>query len=111
MNLTVHEILHVLGVHKYLFDFFPDTRDGESVRFVDSKGVEAFRGETMVSKAREYFECEDIESLPMEDEGMEATQGNHLEARVFGNEIMTGSSKEGSRLSIFSLAILQDSGW
>jgi hypothetical protein len=49
--------------------------------------------------------------LPLEDEGTEGTQGNHLEKRVFGNEIMTASAKEGYKLSKFSLSILQDSGW
>lgn len=47
----------------------------------------------------------------MEDEGAGASQGNHLERTVFGNEIMVGSAKKFNTFSKFTLALLQDSGW
>lgn len=110
-NLTVHEILHVLAINKRLFPIFPLNQYNETVIEKNHENKLFYRGDTLVRISRKHFGCSTLTKLPLENEGSEGTQGNHLEATVFGNDVMVASSKSGYRLTKFSLAILQDSGW
>lgn len=111
LNISAHEFLHVLGFNLRLFPSFSKTSQGGDVLYKDNNGKYFLRGDTLVSEAKKHFGCENITMLPLEDEEIEATIGNHFESTVFGNDIMVPSAKTGYRLSIFSLSVLQDSGW
>jgi hypothetical protein len=110
-NIFIHEVMHILGVNKGLFPYFPLNSKNENIFETDSDGRNYFKGDSLVEKSREHFACPSLSKLPLEDEGTEGTKGNHLESTIFGNEIMTPSAKDGFRLTKFSLSILQDSGW
>ena len=111
LNIMVHEMMHLIGVHKDLYKTFPLNSKGQTVLEETSEGQMFYRGDEFVKVSREHFNCENLEKIPLEDNGTTAVKGNHLEARIFGNEIMTPSARDGYRLSKFSLAILKDSGW
>lgn len=112
VNIATHELLHVLGVNLDLFPHFPKNSLGQDVLFQDIvTGNYFLKGDTLVQTARDHFGCQELTQVPMEDEGTTGNKGNHFEARIFGNDLMVPSAKVGYRLSKFSLAILQDSGW
>ena len=62
-------------------------------------------------EARSYYNCSDILFLPLEDEGGSGSAISHWERSQFNNEIMTASSVPNSKISVFTLALLEDSGW
>ena len=111
INISTHEMLHILGVNMDLYGHFPKNASGQDVLFTDAGGKIYLQGDMLVQKAKEHFACASLTKMPMEDEGTSGNKGNHFEARVFGNEIMIPSARVGYRLSIFSLAILHDTGW
>ena len=111
LNITAHEFMHILGFNLRLFPSFPKNSKGEEVLYKDNNGKYYFKGDSLIEKAKEHFGCSAITMLPLEDEGVEGTLGNHFEATIFGNDIMVASAKTGYRVSIFSLALLKDSGW
>ena len=49
--------------------------------------------------------------MPLEDNGGWGTAGSHWERVSFGNEAMTGSEFIDSVVSIFTLKLLEGSGW
>ena len=110
INITMHELLHVLVFSKDLFAYFPKV-NGESVLSQNSQGDYFYKGKNLVNVAKEHFECSTLTQLPLENEGSDGSKGNHFEATVFGNEVMVSSAKHGYKFSKFTLAVMQDSGW
>ena len=61
----------------------------------------------VVQEARKHFGCDSLEGAELEDyDGF-----NHWEARVFGNEAMTGARSGRMVMSRITFALLEDSGW
>ena len=111
LNITAHEFMHVLGFNRLLFPYFSKNSDGQDVLYKNSNGKYFLRGDSVVAEAKKHFGCDSLTMIPLEDEGEEATLGNHFESTVFGNDIMVSSAKVGYRISRMSLAVLNDSGW
>ena len=111
LNITAHEFMHVLGFNVKLFPSFSRNSKGQEVLYKDNNGKYFLRGDSLISMAKGHFGCDNISMLPLEDNEMESTIGNHFESTVFGYDIMVPSAKTGYRMSKFSLAVLQDSGW
>lgn len=111
LNVTAHELLHVLGFNRLLFPYFPKNSAGEEVLFKNSQDQYFLRGDAVVAEAKAHFGCDSLSMVPLEDEEDEATRGNHFESSVFGYEIMVPSAKVGYRISRLTLAVLRDSGW
>ena len=111
LNITAHEFMHVLGFNLRLFPFFPKNSKNQEVLFKNSNGRYYLTGDRAVQEARDHFGCSSISMIPLEDEGVEGTQGNHLETTAFGYEVMTPSAKKGYMISWMSLGVLYDSGW
>ena len=110
VNIATHELVHVLGFNKQLFGYFPEV-GGLPVLDQSVPGKVYFRGAKLIAKMKEHLGCDQIDRVPLEDEGGEQTKGNHFEFQLFGNEIMVGSSQDTYRFSKFTLAFLEDTGW
>ncbi|KAL5460015.1 hypothetical protein EMCRGX_G033425 [Ephydatia muelleri] len=67
--------------------------------------------ETVLARARIHFNCPTLPGLELENGGGSGSELSHWEARLLGNELMTGSSANSARLSAITLALLQDTGW
>ena len=52
-----------------------------------------------------------IVSIPLENNGRKNTKGNHFEKVLFGNAMMTSETSKATIISVFSLALLKDSGF
>ena len=62
--------------------------------------------------AREFFDCPELEGLPLEDNGGPGSRGNHFERSLFFDEVMTPNEPWFQpRISVFSLKVIEDSGW
>lgn len=101
----------MLAVNMDLFPFFRKNSKGQDFLARDNDGKIYLQGDIIVQKGKEHYGCGSLTRLPMEDEGSTGNIGNHFESRVFGNELMVASAKIGYRLSKFTLAVLEDSGW
>ena len=86
--------------------------DGQSSFKFNSRGkIVGIKTPTVMREARSYYNCSDILFLPLEDEGGSGSAISHWERSQFNNEIMTASSVPNSKISVFTLALLEDSGW
>lgn len=66
----------------------------------------------VVEWGRKHFACKDLVGIEMEDDGGKFTAGSHWEKRHVMNEFMSGAPSGFANVkSIFTLALLEDSGW
>lgn len=113
---TVHEVFHLLGFSALLFPQFLDENfmpvDPYASFRLDARGrIAAFKTPALLREARAYYNCSSVEELPLEDEGSVGSQYSHWERSHFGDEVMTASSTADSKVSVFTLALFEDSGW
>ena len=113
---TLHEIFHILGFSPLLFPQFLDPHfmpiDFEASFLLDARGrIAGFKTPALLREAKAYYNCSTIEHLPLEDEGSAGSQYSHWERSVFADEVMTASSVVDSKVSVFTLALFEDSGW
>mmetsp|Transcript_39949 Transcript_39949/g.35662 ORF Transcript_39949/g.35662 Transcript_39949/m.35662 type:complete len:96 (-) Transcript_39949:838-1125(-) len=60
---------------------------------------------------REHFGCDTIQGIFMENEGTSGSIGSHFERRIFHHEVMTSNDIDDARISKFTLAFLEGTGW
>jgi len=65
----------------------------------------------VLTRAREYFNCPTLDGLDLEDEGDSASAGSHWERKIMFNELMTASDIPDARVTEFTLALLEGTGW
>lgn len=118
----IHEVHHILGLNPTVFPFFriPDSRNLVRPMHETRIKIEAskHRGKHtgiilpgLVELARKYFNCTDIQYVPLEDEGGPISQGSHFEKLWFGNEMMIADDYWSLKLSVFTLKFLEETGW
>eukprot|EP00293_Proteomonas_sulcata_P017554 CAMPEP_0184290964 /NCGR_PEP_ID=MMETSP1049-20130417/3087_1 /TAXON_ID=77928 /ORGANISM="Proteomonas sulcata, Strain CCMP704" /LENGTH=549 /DNA_ID=CAMNT_0026598257 /DNA_START=1 /DNA_END=1650 /DNA_ORIENTATION=- len=89
--------------------------DKNTLQTFTENGVQRQRivTETIKSVSKTHYDCQEIEGAEIEDDGGDGTAGSHWEKRVLMTEYMTGLHHTGQTrvLSLFTLALMQDSGW
>jgi leishmanolysin len=113
---VTHEILHVLGFDEQLLDYYPagasNTYKVEQIHTqVGTSSVIKIILPNVVSYAKKFYNCDSISGVYFENEGPEGSVGSHWEKSTFGNEMMTAESSGDGVLSMFTLHLLNDSGW
>lgn len=95
---VLHEIYHIMGFSKSLYQYYvnPATykRKRESdTYFVRTSGNLKYRirSPNVLAHAREYFNCPDMDGVPVEDGGGSGSAGSHWEKIVLGNEVMVAN--------------------
>ena len=108
-SIILHEFTHILG---FLDDFFirsniiyNKTDENEVVRYyINSPKV--------LTIAKKYFDCQDIEGVELEESGGSGTVASHWEARILLGDYMNGVVYPDEQvISEFSLALLEDLGY
>jgi leishmanolysin len=61
--------------------------------------------------AKAHFGCDNPGSIALENAGGGGTAGSHWDRVTLGDETMTGADINEPKFSIFTLALLEDSGW
>jgi leishmanolysin len=111
LDTFIHEALHTLYFHPLVFQNFPKNSQNESFLFKDTNSVWKIRGDNILREARNYFGCETMNGVPLENNGGATSAAAHFEKTVFADEMMTPDDTLETRLSIFSLAVAKDSGF
>ena len=106
----LHEMMHVLAFSEGLYRFFPS--EGAGIAAGPDGGL-LVSSPALLSVARQHFACPTLRGVPLETEGGSGTARTHWRLRVLNGELMTGTVLTGQRprLSNFTLAFLQDTGW
>jgi leishmanolysin len=118
-KVTLHEIFHVMGFSPPLYEMFVSPEgyqyehDDVLTEYTNSVGAKSLGLKTpkLLAFAKEYYGCEDIQALPLENDGDAGSAGAHFERAVFFNEVMTASTIKDQVFSGFGFSLLADSGW
>lgn len=114
---TIHEVFHLMGFSGDSFKYFVDDSLqllNQSAAFklsADRGKIVGIKTATVMKEATHYYNCSEIDHLPLEDEGSSGSAFSHWERTQFLDEVMTASSVANSKISVFTLSLLQDSGW
>ena len=112
-----HEFTHILGFSDNLFDRF--VRNGSKIPKSEVTGVITIGSESftaiilpeVVNYARTYFNCPNIQGVPLENGGGEGSAGSHWEKLFLPSEYMNPSVENPGILSAFTFAFLKGTGW
>jgi leishmanolysin len=107
---TIHELTHVLGFSSSLYQYYP-SNPTVTIKNVNGNNVTVLGMEPLTSKLRTYFNCPTLEGAYLENEGEAASAGSHFERRIFNVEYMTASAVTDARMTEFTLALLEGTGW
>ena len=107
----MHEFTHILGFSgKFIQTFFPqyifikDDENGFSRRFLNST--------KLIHTAKKYFNCDEIDGIPLEEGGGNGTISSHWEEKIFLGELMCGAIYPPEQsFSEFTLSLLEDLGY
>lgn len=109
---VLHELIHGIALSPTLYNMFPI--DQSSI----FKNVNIFGtvkssviAEEVIEYAREYFNCSNLEGVPLEFEGDDVAPGIHWEQNALGNELMASQANGHPVLSGFTLRLLKSIGW
>jgi len=116
MYLTMHEMLHALGFTQSSFANFIDangtTLTGQlKTATLNGSTRLVLDVEPLTTMLRTYYGCSTLPGAFLENDGGSGTAGSHFERRHFLYEVMTSGVIQGLRISPFSLAVMEGSGW
>ena len=109
-GIIIHVFTHILGFSKsfcinYFHNYFTK---------IDKYGIErAYINSTkVINVAKNYFKCNEIEGVELENNEEEGASDAHWEARILLGEYMNGFIYTPEQvISEFTLALLEDSGY
>ncbi|EGR31787.1 leishmanolysin family protein, putative [Ichthyophthirius multifiliis] len=121
-NNILHEFLHILGFSRGLYRYwinpltqnFYDDEINNYVRTVSIRGKQTVIISTpnILATARKYFGCPTLQGMQLENDGDINSDSSHWEKTILFDELMTAdSSDRKSLLSIFTIALLKDTGY
>ncbi|RDD40193.1 Leishmanolysin-like peptidase [Trichoplax sp. H2] len=118
-HIMAHELFHSLGFSATHFQNFrrPDgTKYNATRTFVaNGKKTTMFTSPKVVQTAREYYNCNSLQGVPLEDNGASNSIESHWEMKILYGEIMTAAIAVGlgkmTTVSPITLAAMEDSGW
>ena len=116
INLAIHEVFHTLGFAKPSYRFFLDEAGNprpDPFKIVEINGQPRpiLDLEPLTQRLRKHFSCQNIPGALLENDGGNGSINSHFERRVFLYEVMTSGVIPGQRISEFTLAVLEGSGW
>jgi len=116
MYLLIHELLHTLGFSTSNYDRFIDengkTRKGHVKKVsIAGKTRTVVDLPSLTNRIRKFYGCDSIPGAIMENDGGSGTADTHFERKFFVYETMASGGIFDRRLSEFSLALLEGSGW
>ena len=65
----------------------------------------------VIAAAKKHFNCESVDGVELENQGGDATAGNHWDARIMLTDYMMGQSYDEVAISDITFAFFEDSGW
>merc|ERR1711939_1157985 len=122
ISLLAHEISHTLGWQYRHFLSFRDEHGKirtnpilakQSHKSLLGKHVVMLRTPAITKYVREYFGCDELDGLELEDQGGPSSKLSHPEKRIYPESYMAPSLELKSNYVIdaLTLTVFQDSGW
>ena len=105
--LLLHELSHVLG---FSSSFFKAKRMTKTIR-VNGVRKTVLSSEKVLEKARIHFNCENIQGIPLENQGGDGSAGSHWEARYMLGDYMISTDYPEMVISDITLAFFEDTGF
>ena len=106
-NLFLHELTHVLIFNPDLMKEIGMTNtkifDGSFVTFINSPKV--------LTAARQHFNCQTLNGIPLENQGSMGSAGAHWEGRYMLGDYMVSTDYIDNVISDITLALFEDSGF
>ena len=112
--LLLHEITHILGFHYENYQYFPGGINNVVKNFTETDGKIRYyiATPTVVELAKEYYGCDSLIGLELENQENLDTPSSHWESRILLGEYMNVELYTPEIvISDFTLALLEDSGW
>jgi len=116
MYVMLHEMMHNFGFSYFNYKTFLDengnTRTGhiKSVK-IAGKTRTVLDLPPLTRRLRDFFGCSSLQGAVMENSGGSTTSSSHFERKMFIYETMSSGAILGGKVSEFSLALLEGSGW
>ena len=111
-TILLHELTHVLGFSSSLFEYFQSSSQPITKRAtINGYTRTLITSPKVVKVAREYYGCDTLEGVELENQGSSGSVGSHWEARIMMGDIMTSTDNYEYSISEITLALLEDSGW
>eukprot|EP01130_Rhizamoeba_saxonica_P016484 TRINITY_DN762_c0_g1_i1.p1 TRINITY_DN762_c0_g1~~TRINITY_DN762_c0_g1_i1.p1 ORF type:complete len:713 (-),score=146.24 TRINITY_DN762_c0_g1_i1:1134-3272(-) len=115
-GVVKHEIVHSLGFSTSKLTnegFIKWNEDGSWEPRPVSEIVQdnAIITTLTVDRVKNYFGCDTMEGVELEDDGITGSVGSHWEKRLFMNEFMTATQSSVPIVSLITFSLLEDSGW
>jgi len=116
MVCVMHEMTHLLGFSSSLYKYFlnsnGNTLSGHILSAtLDGATSKVLNVEPLTSTLRSHFGCSSLKGAYMENSGSSATAGSHFERRQFAFEYMTSGLVYEMKVTKFTLALLEGTGW
>jgi len=116
MYVLIHEMFHAFGISQYSYPSFLDSNGKTRTGHIKSVSI---AGSTrtvldlppLTEKLRTFFGCSTLQGAIMENTGGATTSSSHFERQFFMFETMSSGAILGGKVSEFSLALLEGSGW
>jgi len=102
-RIFFHEFTHILIFHPTLLNKLGFITNINSISYINSPKV--------VEKAKQHFNCEDINGIPLENQGASASRGMHWESRYMLGDYMISTDYLDFTISDITLALFEDSGF
>jgi leishmanolysin len=118
IRIVVHEIIHVLGFSSAKFSQYINATTNTTLGTV-TRTVTGPRAGTIkqivtpnaLAHARDFFGCQELGGVSLEDGGDAASANSHWEKRIFRDDLMGPSVVDNSVISKVTLGLLEDMGW
>jgi hypothetical protein len=89
----LHEVTHILGFSGSAYPWYQDYdlnfRGEDNVITKNNKGEYFIKTPRLLELAKQYYGCDDIDGMPLENDGGSGSKGAHWERSLFGDEFMT----------------------
>jgi len=103
----IHELMHVMGFSNYFFSL----QNILGYAKIGGQDREALVSDGVVNYAKEYFGCNEIVGVPLENDGGSGSAGSHFEKTMFPSEVMNPQVAYPATISMFTVKVLEDLGW
>jgi len=112
----MHEVMHALGFSSYQFPNFIDSNGKRLSGHIKNVKI---GGSTrtvidvapLTERLKKHYGCSTLQGAVLENEGGSGTSSSHFERKFFVYEQMSSGSILGRRVTEFSMALLEGSGW
>ena len=109
--LFFHELSHVLVFSDALFKNFANIANPYTTSIINGIQRTLLSTPKVIEKAKQYFGCDSLTGVELEDQGGEGTAMGHWESRIMLGDYMIGADYGETVISEISLAVFEDSGW